>query len=195
MDNFGVGISYGNRRINIPFYSNFLIALISTCGTIISILVGFQISKLFPIHMSNIFGALLLSGVGIWVFTQKVAVKSTYQSDKAELKIKKSIFFKILDHPFLKHEDFLGEINLKEGFFLGLALTFNNLANGFGAGILHLNIILIIILTFIFSIITIWLGINLGFLLGIHWFGKYANKISGLFLIALAIYEYLALKP
>lgn len=98
----------------------------------------------------------------------------------------------ILDHPFLADTDFSGHIDMKEGFLLALALTLNNLTNGMGAGLLGLDMALMISLTAILSILTIWFGIGFGQYSSVHWFGQYSGRISGLILICLGIYEYFA---
>ena len=81
---------------------------------------------------------------------------------------------------------------MKEGFFLALALTLNNLTNGIGAGLLGLDMALMVALTAILSILTIWFGIGLGTIPVCIWFGQYSGRISGLILICLGIYEYFA---
>ena len=100
--------------------------------------------------------------------------------------------FTVLDHPFLADTDFSGHIDMKEGFFLALALTLNNLSNGVGAGLLGLDVALMVALTAILSILTIWFGIAFGKYSGVHWFGKYSGAVSGSMLIALGVYEYFA---
>ena len=40
LDNLGIGIAYGTRRVSIPFTSNLLIAVITTIGTFLSVILG-----------------------------------------------------------------------------------------------------------------------------------------------------------
>ncbi len=199
LDNVGVGISYGARKINIPFYSNLLIALITTTGTFLAMTVGNEINKFLSPNAANALGSLIIAGAGVWVFIQKAAShndkeKSSVTQQLQKTNISSRPFFRkvlmILDHPFLADTDFSGHISIEEGFLLGLALTLNNLANGIGAGLIRLNTALVTIFTAIFSIVTIWFGIEFGQYSGVHWFGKYSTRISGVILIALGIYEY-----
>lgn len=198
LDNVGVGISYGTRKINIPFYSNLLIAVITGTGTFLSMTAGNEIVNLISPHIANALGSLIIAGAGVWVFIQKPAsgnpngagtqcLQKTDISDQSLLRR----MFMILDHPFLADTDFSGHISLKEGFLLGLALTLNNLANGLGAGLVGLNTAMVTAFTVMFSILTIWFGIEFGQYSGVHWFGRYSSRISGLILIVLGIYEYL----
>lgn len=197
LDNVGVGISYGTRKINIPFYSNLLIAIITGTGTFLSITAGNEIVNLISPNIANALGSLIIAGAGVWVFIQTPAsgkdngagVQCPQKPNISDQSLLRRMFM-ILDHPFLADTDFSGHISLKEGFLLGLALTLNNLANGLGAGLVGLNTAMVTAFTVIFSILTIWFGIEFGQYSGVHWFGRYSSRISGVILIVLGIYEY-----
>ena len=198
LDNIGVGTSYGARGINIPFSSNLLIAVITSAGTFLSMTVGNGISTVINPDFANAVGALLIGGTGVWVFIQELLRRDEDEGDASELLQEtnfsnQSVFRKaltILDHPFLADTDFSGHISAKEGFLLAFALTLNNLTNGIGAGLLGLNITLTTAFVVVLSIVTIWFGIQFGRYSGVHWFGRFSGRISGLILIFLGIYEY-----
>ncbi|MHB8204566.1 MAG: sporulation membrane protein YtaF [Desulfomonilaceae bacterium] len=198
LDNVGVGTSYGTRGIYIPFGSNLLIAVITSAGTFISMAIGNGISNVINPSVANAVGALLIGGTGVWVFIQELSRRDEGESDTSELLQKINLsnqsFFRrmltILDHPFLADTDFSGHISVKEGFLLAFALTLNNLTNGIGAGLLGLNIALTTAFVVVLSIVTIWFGIQFGRYSGVHWFGRFSGRISGLILIFLGIYEY-----
>ena len=199
LDNVGVGTSYGVRRMNIPFSSNLLIALVTTTGTYLSMTAGSEIGNLISPGISNALGALMIGGTGAWILFRELSRRdegevngSPQQIQEATLS-NQSIFRKmltILDNPILADTDFSGHIDFKEGFFLALALTLNNLSNGVGAGLLGLDVALMVAFTAILSILTIWFGIAFGQYSSVHLLGKFAGHISGLILIALGIYEY-----
>ncbi len=199
LDNVGVGTSYGARRISIPFNSNLLIAFVTTTGTFLSMAVGSQIAGFINPNIANTLGALMIGGTGVWVLIREITRHDVGQANEVQhLQTRFSEqslpgkILTILDHPFLADADFSGHIDMKEGFFLALALTLNNLSNGIGAGLLGLDVALMIALTGILSVLTIWFGIEFGHYSGVHWFGKFAGHISALILIALGIYEYFA---
>jgi putative sporulation protein YtaF len=197
LDNVGVGTSYGTREINIPFGSNLLIAVITTTGTYLSMTAGNVISNFVSPNISSALGALMIGGTGAWVFIREIFPHDSGQDEARQLpetiNTNQSFLRKILnilDHPFLADTDFSGHIDMKEGFFLALALTLNNLSNGVGAGLLKLDVALMVAFTAILSIVAIWFGIEFGRYSGVHWFGKYSGRIAGLILICLGIYEY-----
>ncbi len=198
LDNVGVGTSYGARGINIPFSSNLLIAVITSAGTFVSMAIGNGINNIINPNFANAMGALVIGCTGVWVLIQELSRRDDEESDVPELLQKTNFsnqsFFRkmltILDHPFLADTDFSGHISVKEGFLLALALTLNNLTNGIGAGLLGLNKALTTVSVMILSIVTIWFGIQFGRYSGVHWFGRFSGRISGLILIVLGIYEY-----
>jgi len=199
LDNVGVGTSYGTRTINIPFSSNLLIAFITTTGTYLSMALGNEISNFINPNISNAIGALMIGGTGVWVLIREFSRPDERKITGDEQDFKMTSFVSqsplkkmltILDHPFLADTDFSGHIDMKEGFFLALALTLNNLSNGIGAGLLGLDVALMVAFTAILSILTIWFGIAFGKYSGVHWFGKYSGAVSGLMLIVLGVYEY-----
>ncbi len=140
----------------------------------------------------------MIGGTGVWVFIQEISRHDERQSNGTQQLLQTTFsnqsylrkMLTVLDHPFLADRDFSGHIDLKEGFFLALALTLNNLSNGIGAGLLGLDVALMMAFTAILSILTIWFGIEFGRYSGVHWFGKYSGRIAGLMLIGLGIYEY-----
>src|SRR5271157_2739370 len=199
LDNVGVGTSYGTRTINIPFSSNLLIAFITTTGTYLSMALGNEISNFINPNISNAIGALMIGGTGVWVLIREFSRPDERKITGDEQDFKMTSFVSqsplkkmltILDHPFLADTDFSGHIDMKEGFFLALALTLNNLSNGIGAGLLGLDVALMVAFTAILSILTIWFGIAFGKYSGVHWFGKYSGAVSGFMLIVLGVYEY-----
>ncbi len=198
LDNVGVGTSYGVRKINIPFNANLLIAIVTSFGTYLSMAAGNEIGRLINQNVATALGALMIGGTGVWVFAQEISRRDELQSDGPQQFQETTLsnqsglrkMLAILDHPFLADADFSGHIDLREGFLLALALSLNNLSNGIGAGLLRLDVALMVAFTAALSILTIWFGIEFGQYSGVHWFGKFAGRISGLILITLGIYEY-----
>jgi putative Mn2+ efflux pump MntP len=85
--------------------------------------------------------------------------------------------------PLSADSDHSGQIDMREAALLGLALTPNNLVNGAVAGIMSFNVIAIVVLVFLFSLATIWVGIGIGEQCGKRWLGSVAGVASGALLI------------
>ena len=197
LDNVGVGTSYGARRINIPFNANLLIAFVTTTGTFLSMVAGNEIRNFVDQNIANALGALMIGGTGVWIFIREISRHDKRQSNGAQqLQMDFSDqslirrVLTILDHPILADTDFSRHIDMKEAFFLALALTLNNLSNGVGAGLLGLDVTLMVVFTATLSILTIWFGIGSGQYSSVHLFGRYSGHVSGLILVGLGIYEY-----
>jgi putative sporulation protein YtaF len=185
IDNFTVGIAYGIKKFQIDLKSNVLIAAITGIGTFVSMTIGYIISKFLSAKVSNILGAAILIGIGIWLIIDYFLKKGNCRNiDKSKINC-----IEILDNPEKADEDNSGFIDIKESITLAFALTINNFGLGIGASISGLNIFLTTFLTFIFSILTIILGYFLGKSYFSKLLGKYASLFSGIIIVLLGLYE------
>lgn len=66
VDAFAVAIAYGIKKLKIGIWSNLLIALVSTGGTVLSMSVGTAISRYLPNTVANFLGSGVLIAVGLW---------------------------------------------------------------------------------------------------------------------------------
>ena len=188
IDNFTVGIAYGIKKIKIGIYSNLVIALITGVGTFCSMSIGLIISNNIKIFSSSIIGGIILISIGsyfIWDSIPKDAIE--IENKPREENSKK--YFKLLQSPEKADIDKSGHIDKREALTLALALSLNNIGLGIGASIAGLNIFIITIFTFVFSILTIYIGYILGDTYLSKILGKYATMVSGIIIILLGLYE------
>ncbi len=199
LDNIGIGISYGIRKINIPFTSNLLIAVITSGGTLLSILIGQTIYLFLRPETATLLGGGIIIAAGIWViFQEKIMLNGKEVKKEQEEKPQAapsglakygfSQILMILNNPIIADFDFSGHIDLREATALALGLTINNIPNGVGAGMVGLNAPITTLAVFVCSIVTIWTGISFGHL-GFRRLGNSAGLLSGLMLILIGIYE------
>ncbi|MFA4901895.1 MAG: sporulation membrane protein YtaF [Desulfobaccales bacterium] len=198
LDNIGIGIAYGVRRISIPFGTNLLIALLTAGGTLLVMLSGHLVTRLIHPQTAILLGGVIIILAGAWVVLQETVFRQPLRPPEElhmialagvpEVSLLKKIFM-ILDNPFIADRDFSGHIDLREGLILGLALLLNNLPIGLVAGLLGLSPLLISLSVISLSILTIWVGISTGYCLGTHWMGRLSGPISGLILIIIGAYE------
>jgi putative Mn2+ efflux pump MntP len=69
LDNVGIGIAYGAMRRPIRLFSNLLIALLTTCITILALAGGIEMRTLMPERLPDLLGGSLLialAGVTFW---------------------------------------------------------------------------------------------------------------------------------
>ncbi len=197
LDNIGIGMAYGARKISIPFSSNLLIAVITTAGTLLSAAFGKSMHVFLKPRTANALGSAILICAGLWVAIYDFMASSgsalrdspgeAPRARKPDSSFRKLL--SILDNPCLADSDLSKHIDLKEGALLGLALTLNNVANGVGAGLIGLNIVWLALFVFIFSIATILLGIMAGDRYGNRLFGRFSGLAAGVILIGLGIFD------
>lgn len=188
LDNVVVGIAYGLKKIKIGILTNFIIALITSIGTLLSMSVGIYIANFLPNYISNAFGAGAIVVLGGYFVIQSI-IKLIYDKTSKEVALKD--INDMIEYAEKSDLDNSGDINIKESIFVALSLTFNNLGTGIAASITGVSIKLTVILTFIFSFLSIIIGEIIGnHVLG-NFLGKYAPLISGLLLILLGIIEFI----
>jgi putative sporulation protein YtaF len=200
LDNIGIGIAYGVRRLSIPFSTNLLIAVLTASGTLLVMLGGHLVTRLIQPQTAILIGGVIIILAGAWVVIQETLLRQPVKPPEdlqlialagtPKVSLMKKILM-ILDNPFIADQDFSGHIDLKEGVILGLALLLNNLPIGLVAGLLGLSPLLITLSLIILSILTIWVGITAGFCLRAQWLGRLSGPVSGLILIIIGAYEIL----
>lgn len=186
LDNLVIGIAYGVKNIKIKTLPNFIIAVVTSIGTFLSMYVGKYISNFLPNSIANLLGAAVIMILGVYFIIQSI-IKLAMNTKSKELSLKD--ITDMVEYAENSDLDKSGDINIKEALFVALGLTFNNLGTGVAASITGVNIVLTVASTFLISIFTIIVGQALGnHVLG-KLLGKYAPLISGILLIVLGIIE------
>ena len=70
IDCLAIGLSYGIQSVKIDARSNLIIAVISTVGTLLSMLLGEPLAALCSADTANRIGAVLLILIGLWILLQ-----------------------------------------------------------------------------------------------------------------------------
>jgi putative sporulation protein YtaF len=196
LDNVGVGVVYGIRKISVPFSSNLVIALITGTGTLAAILAGHTIGSFLEPRVASLAGGSLLIGLGTWVvFQESHAVPQRETVARVEINgcaresNLASRVLTLLDNPFSADQDFSRHIDRREALLLGVALSLNNVVNGVAAGIAGLDPMKVTLLVCIFSVLTIWAGLGAGIRFGSRVAGRSTGVVSGLLLIFIGVYQ------
>jgi len=189
IDNLGVGLSYGIRKINVRFDKNILISIICFLMSMAGITFGVWLSKILPGMLPVVIGAILLCIIGIRIIL--LAKPRKQETSKVNKNNANNNVQDILRNPEDAQFNKSGEIGWGEAVLLGIALAANALTNGVGAGLLGLSPLVISILAAIGSFITVWLGVKLGskvadVRIGSFTVGQFGTIISGVMLIIIA---------
>ena len=184
LDTFTVATSYGIKKIRLSFLPLFLITIITTAGTFISMCFGASITNYISADRAALIGSLMLVGIGIYM------IVDYYENTKMEEC--DCIYNDSNCEPLetmLGNENKSNELTLKESITISLALTINNLGIGVAASIAGISIYLNTICTFIVTILSLILGLAIGNSYLSKIFGKYAGLASGIIILILGLYE------
>ncbi|GGH12580.1 sporulation membrane protein YtaF [Paenibacillus segetis] len=182
LDNAGVGIAYGVRKIRIPWYSNLAISTISFLATLMSGLFGNWISTYIHPWVGQFIGTVVIVGVGIWVLLQPFIEKKHAPKESDT-----NSFTRLLRNPEEADKDSSKSISLPESILLGAALAMNALAGGFNAGITNLDIWYTSLSVGVFSFLLLLLCAGFGKKYAAERFGNTATVVSGLLLIVIGL--------
>lgn len=191
VDALVAGFAYGTNKIKIPFLSGAVLTCISTLFLIISLSIGSFIKDLIPIGITPFicFTILLLLGVVklfeglIKGFLTKTAL-SPHNIEFTLFDFK--LIFNVYTDATLADVDHSKVLSTKEAIYLGIALSLDSLAVGFGAGFTVIHFYEVVLLSLILNALALLIG---GFL-GKRWADKLYTDlswVSGIILILLAV--------
>ena len=189
-DNLVVGIAYGMRHIRVPWLSNVVVAVLTGFATLASVLAGQRIAGYMPAQMASLLGGGMIAGIGGWTLIQAVRAPAS-EARTATTSINRAAlgrFFSVLRDPVSADCDRSGHIDVKEVCLLAVALSLNNVGNGFGAGMAGMNPVFTTMAVMLCSVILLWAGVTAGHY-GRRILGSFASIVSGLVLVAVGLYE------
>ena len=203
LDNIGVGLAYGTRKIRLPFLSNLLIAVITSVGTLATMLMGKDLTVYF-VHsrLANYLGSGIIIIAGLYMIfgplrQQGATTDACFEAVQPQPTDCASPgqphwpqdLARLIRDPQLADRDYSGSIELGEAAVLALALTLNNLASGFAAGMLGLNFALTTGAILVLSLLTFLFGIWLGLRYTSRILGNWAGPAAGIMMILIGVYE------
>jgi len=203
LDNLVAGIAFGSTKTILPFSSNLLIAIISSSGSLVSIIIGRNVTTLAQKNqwIASDVGAIIIIVIGFYLIIQSIRQREVQPiSFEKQVESHSRNFFRssfvrlqrltrLLSDPLLADYDHSHSIELQKASVLGLALTLNNIPTGFAAGLIGLNPTLTTITIFFFSLFTIWLGLFLGSRLIAKVLRNWAGTLGGVLLVVLGVFE------
>jgi putative sporulation protein YtaF len=215
LDGFGVGITYGVRKIKIPVSSIFIISACSGLIILMSMMVGVAMTRWMSPHLTSAAGAMILIGIGIAALIQFirsgergdgesgrsmvtgtgiVVAKENPNFGNPVLTMELKVFgliIQILRSPSAADMDRSGTITAGEAFFLGTALSLDAFGAGIGAALVGFPPLITAILIAVASGLFLWSGTRVGFWAsGWRWV-RPLSMLPGIILIAMGIFKLL----
>lgn len=211
LDGFGVGITYGIRKIKIPPSSVFIISCCSGLIILVSMLAGVAMSGWLSPRGASMIGAGILIVIGLWALyrflahrgsepetppneeaLRQAATESAPPERIALLTLELRVFgimIQILRTPSAADVDRSGTISAGEAFLLGAALSLDAFGAGIGAALVGFPPLLTAILIAASSGLFLWMGTRVGFWAsGMRWVHR-LSMLPGLILIAMGVYK------
>lgn len=191
IDSFVASIAYGTSKIHIPPLSAVIINLVCTITLACSLLIGSIFKSFLPSGLPVFLGFLLLMLLGIYRLFESIFKSYISKYSKSD----SPLTFKLFDFRFVL-QVYADEIkadfdkskclNVKESFYLGLALSLDSLAVGIGSSLCNVNYAEVLILCFIIGFLCVSIGVFIGkkFIQKLHF---ELSWLSGALLILLAI--------
>lgn len=194
LDAFVASFCYGSSKIKIPFKSVVTISFICSATLAVTLYLGVAIKPYIPYAIITPICFLILFIIGIIKFFDG-CIKTLINKHKLTYQ---QVSFKLHDLRFILQIyadstqadiDHSKELSPKEAACLALALSFDGLAVGFGAGLSTINPLEVILFSIVFGIVAVLFGGYIG--------SKLSQKldidlswVSGLLLIVLALLKW-----
>ena len=168
IDSLGIGTTYGLRGITLSNKAKIIISVQSILITGLALLIGRTTANIFPTISKNI-GIFMLIFMGVLIIYQGL----NSNTKKTEIPKKNNTIFsliikslgitiQIIRTPRYCDMDNSKQIDIKEGLYLGLALSIDSIGAGFGSGASGIFMPILPFLTALCQIIFLSSGILLG---------------------------------
>ncbi len=196
IDNLGVGIAYGSRKIRISLQANLIIAVFSLLSTWLAAAVGSVITNYIRREVASELGAAVIIAVGLWIIIEPaveahqrnspVMSEAPLQSQGTRSYISPT---ELIHQPEKADVDCSKDIDWWEAVILGIALSVNAVASGLDAGLVALPLVVVPLLVGCFSFLTIAGGIYLGRKCVAERMGHRATMVSGILMLVIGLHQ------
>lgn len=165
LDAFVASIAYGTSKIKIPFVS--IVVINITCSFLfaISLFLGSLVKKLVPGSITSVISFLILMLLGIFYLFQSLIknyiTKISSSSKEVSLKVSNLIISIYVDETTADFDN-SKNLNPVEAIYLAIALSLDSLAVGFGSSLGNINYFQVVLLSFIYGIVAVYIGLFIG---------------------------------
>ncbi|WP_163970666.1 sporulation membrane protein YtaF [Oceanobacillus halotolerans] len=185
LDGFGVGVTYGMRKIHVPVNALFIIMCCSGIVVLLSMTIGNLFTTFLSPNIASMLGGFILIAIGIFSLVNIFRPKTESPTEASDKQM--STFKTVLTTPDKADLDQSGTISINEAILLGIALALDAFGAGIGASMLGYSPVLTPILIALMSGIFVYCGIHIGILLSKSKHLQNVTFIPPLLLITLGI--------
>ena len=142
VDAFGIGVTYGLRKIKIPLWPKAIIFMLSLAFSGVAMFLGSVICSVFPPLAAKIIGNAILFFMGLWIIYQSVGKEKKNRKEKQTTGTEKVLDFmikplgitvQIIKNPTSGDLNKSSSIDPIEALYLGTALSIDCIGAGVGA--------------------------------------------------------------
>lgn len=193
LDNLGVGIAYGARRIAVPPLPNVLMATVAFVCTVGANWLGRVAGQWLPPSVERAVGAGVLVVIGVWVLLSHWRPRNDRaRNDRARIGRETKppgspTVLAVWRNPEQADRDASGSISLGESFVLGIALAMNCVTNGFVTGLWRLGAVAAGLSNAFFSYVALAVGAAIGRQYAASRLGDKAAVAAGCLLILIGL--------
>ncbi|MBY0124048.1 sporulation membrane protein YtaF [Bacillus sp. S/N-304-OC-R1] len=195
LDSFSVGLTYGLRKMRIPFKSIGIIACCSAITLIIAMTLGQLIIKFLSPAFAESVGGIILICLGAWVLFQFFRSEKSkeilpHEKTIVNFEIKSlGLVIKILQKPMSADFDKSGTITGIEALLLGLALSLDAFGAGIGAAMLGYSPYYLAITVALMSSLFVYMGLKVGSIFSKSEWVQRFTFVPGILLIVIGIWK------
>lgn len=192
LDSLSIGVSYGLKKIKMPFLALFIIVFMSISSIGLSWYLGSIIFLYISSYFAKFISSILLITFGVTLFIQ-AKTNIHYQNFKEEVTIKRlkikslNIIIDIIREPLSGDIDNSGQIDIKEAIYIGLALSLDALTIGLSLAAYRINIFSFMIISGALNLAFITIGQLIGQYLGKMTSENNLKLVSGFIIIVLGL--------
>ena len=190
LNTLSISLAYGIKKVQLSKFSIILLSILTSMGTLISMYIGKLLLPLMDLTLANLFGAILLSYIGISFIVEYIRLEKKRNGYDTSYYFQNSLNYdNIIENPSYIDSYKSNRIDIMGCLNISFYIVLNNCCTAFAASITGISISLTVFFNFIITILSLYLG-SLNYNINISkWFIKYSNLISGVTLIILGIYE------
>lgn len=192
LDGFGVGVTYGMRKIRVPLLGLLIIMLCSGIIVLLAMTTGNVLRAFISPDCAQVLGGTILILLGCFSLYNIIRPKQEAEAKTSDSKSRKQNIFKtILTTPDKADLDQSGIISPNEAVLLGAALALDAFGAGIGASMLGYSPIITAVLIAFMSGLFVFFGIQTGMLLAKNRYMQRLTYVPPVLLIALGIFNIL----